>query len=178
MPLMEIKNRYDGSVIYSGEALTMTELLENAVKDGANLEGAYLVRANLYGANLEGANLVRANLVRAYLVRANLYGANLEGANLEGANLEGANLVRANLEGANLAEGITISKQPISIATTTYRLIIFDAHMRIGCKFHSLAEWWGFDDHDIIEMDGKRALEFWRKWKAPLQAICAAEGRA
>ena len=133
MPLMEIKNRFDGSVLYSGEALTMTELLENAVKDGANL-----VRANLDGASLYGANL----------------------------------------DGANLAEGITISKKPTSISTTTYSLIVFDAHMRIGCKFYSLSEWWGFDDHDIIEMDGKRALEFWRKWKAPLQAICAAEGRA
>ena len=98
MPLMEIKNRFDGSVLYSGEALTMTELLENAVKDGASLYGA------------------------------NLYGANLDGANLDGASLYGA----------NLAEGITISKKPISISTTTYSLIVFDAHMRIGCKFYSL----------------------------------------
>ena len=131
---MEIKNRFDGSVLYTGEALTIKDLLENAAKECADLGGA------------------------------DLDGANLRGANLRGAYLDGGD--------------IKISKIPIQISTTTYHVIIFDSHMRIGCKFYSLSEWWGFDDHAIVEMDGKRALEFWRKWKGPLQAICEAEGRS
>ena len=163
MPLMEIKSRFNDSVLYSGEALTISELLENAVKDDA-----YLVGANLRGANLRGANLVGANLV----------GANLRGANLGGANLDGANLRGANLGGANLVEDIKIEQIPIQVSTPIYFVSIYDAHMQIGCKFYSLSDWWRFDDRAIAEMDGKRALEFWKKWKGPLQAICEAEGRA
>lgn len=148
MPILEIKSRFDESkVLYSGEALTMAELLENAVKDNASLDGANLVRANL------------------------------DGAILDGANLDGANLYLANLYGAKIRDAITISKQPISIATTTYRVIIFDSHMRIGCKFFSLEDWWKFDSRTIVEMDGKRALEFWKAWKPALKAVCVAEGR-
>ena len=188
MPLIEIKSRFDGSVLYSGEELTIKELLESAAKDCANLEGANLRGSNLEGANLEGANLGGANLGGAYLRGANLGGANLgranlggaylRGSNLEGANLGGAYLRGAYLVGANLEGDIKISKIPIQISTTTYHIIVFDAHMMIGCKFYSLVEWWGFDNRAIAEMDGKAALEFWRKWKGPLQAICEAEGRS
>ena len=104
-------------------------------------------------------------------------GAYLDGANLDGANLDGAYLYGANLEGAYLGGDIKISKIPIQISSTTYHIIIFDTHMKIGCKFYSLSEWWAFDDRAIAEMDGKRALEFWRKWKGPLQSICEAEVR-
>ena len=173
MPTMEIKRRFDGSVLYSGEALSLIELLENAVRDHANLRSANLRGAYLDGANLRGAYLDGANLDGAYLDGANLRGAYLDGAYLDGANLRGA-----NLRGAKISEDIAIYLTPISISTPVYPIMIFDSHMRIGCKFYSLSEWFAFDDHAIIEMDGKRALEFWRKWKAPLQAICAAEGRA
>lgn len=128
MPIIEIKHRHTGDVLYSGEALSLKELLENAVEYGANLVGA-----NLYGANLVGANI---------------------------------------------GNNIIISKQPITVSNTIYPVMIFDAHMKIGCKLYSLAEWWGFDNRAIAEMDGKQALEFWGKWKPALQAICEAEGRA
>ena len=136
-----------GNVIYSSEAVSLAACLENAVKDGANLRGA------------------------------NLDGAYLRGANLRGANLDGANLRGANLRGANLDGDIKIQEQPIQVSTPRYGVIVFDNHMKIGCEFHPLSGWWGFDDKRILQMDGKVALEFWRKWKAPLQAICAAEGR-
>jgi len=50
--------------------------------------------------------------------------------------------------------------------------------MKIGCKFHSLPEWWAFKDLQIAEMDGTRARKFWKIWKAPLKAICKANGRS
>jgi hypothetical protein len=37
--------------------------------------------------------------------------------------------------------------------------------MQIGCKRHTFEEWQEFTDQQIIEMDGKTALSFWRKWK-------------
>ena len=61
----EVKDRWDGKILYADEAESFKALIVAAVKAKANLYGA-----NLYGANLDGANLVRANLDGA-----NLYGA-------------------------------------------------------------------------------------------------------
>ena len=83
--LFEIKNRFDGSVIFSLECGALKLCVEAAVKSQADLSGA-----NLSGADLSGANLSRANLSRANLSGANLSGANLSGADLSGANLYGA----------------------------------------------------------------------------------------
>jgi len=119
---IEIRHRYSGSVLFSGEFGSMKLCVEAAVKANtdligaalsgvdlsrADLSGANLSRANLSGANLRwadlrwadlrGANLSRADLSRADLSRANLSGADLSGANLIGANLRGANLRGADL---------------------------------------------------------------------------------
>ena len=96
---IEIKNRWNGSVIFTAEAATVAAALALAIASGANLR-----EADLYGANLYGANLYGANLREADLRGANLYGANLYGADLRGANLYGANLYGANLRGANLSD--------------------------------------------------------------------------
>ena len=61
-----------GPVLFEYECETAKELVEAAVKFGANLSGANLSGANLYGANLYGANLYGANLYGADLSRANL----------------------------------------------------------------------------------------------------------
>ena len=37
--------------------------------------------------------------------------------------------------------------------------------MQIGCKRHPIKDWAEFDDARILEMDGKKALKFWRKYK-------------
>ena len=60
----------------------------------------------------------------------------------------------------------------------THAVIIFDSHMKIGCEFHSLKDWWRFDKKRIAEMDGKYALEYWKTWKKSLKAICRANDRA
>src|SRR3990167_4938840 len=109
---LELKHKTTNSVLFTLDAKTIKDALENAVKGGAylgdanlrdaNLRDANLGGANLDGANLDGANLDGANLRGANLRSANLRGANLRGANLDGANLRGADLGDANLEGANL----------------------------------------------------------------------------
>ncbi len=102
MAVIEIRNRYTGSVIFSAEAKTLGACVLLAIAAGANLSRADLYGANLSGANLSRANLSRADLSRADLSRADLSGANLSRADLYGANLSRANLSRADLSGADL----------------------------------------------------------------------------
>lgn len=149
--------------------------LTGANLDGADLRVASLNRANLVGAKLEGADLTGANLTGANLEGAKLEGANLEGANLAGAKLEGANLYRANLyraklEGANLEwadiNGVNGVNDYIKcIQIDVYPITYTDKILQIGCERHTLDEWRGFDDERIIQMEGKKALKFWRKYK-------------
>ena len=72
---IEIKSRWDASILFSLETESLKLCVEAAVK----------YRANLFGANLSSANLSGADLSRANLSSANLFGANLSGANLFGA---------------------------------------------------------------------------------------------
>lgn len=50
--------------------------------------------------------------------------------------------------------------------------------MKIGCEDHTIDEWEAFTNKEILAMDGKRALKFWRRWKAPLIAYARAKERA
>ena len=152
---IQIKSIF-GNLLYASDSENIKDAVEKAVK--AN---AYLHDANLRGAYLRGADLRGADL----------YGANLRGADLHGANLYGANLYDAD------GEKIIIEKVPIQILTDTYDIIIFDAHMQIGCEFHLLSDWLGFSNKRISEMDGTKARRFWELWKAPLKEICKANGR-
>ena len=98
---MKIFNREGSSFLFESEKKTLKEVVEEAIKQDADLEGADLRGANLEGAYLRGADLEGANLEGAYLRGADLRGAYLRGADLEGANLEGADLYGADLRGAN-----------------------------------------------------------------------------
>ena len=141
--------------------------MEISVKTGANLHGANLHGANLHGADLHGANLHGANLSGANLHRADLYGASLYGASLTGADLTGAKWTKS----------ITITSPPIQISIPNYwPVFILDNHMQIGCEIHTFDEWGSFDDRRILEMDPRRALEFWRAYKPMLMAACKARG--
>ena len=175
----KIKNRFTGSVQFIAE-IECDENEKYSVKLGlavklANLYGANLSRADLSGADLSGANLYGANLYGANLSRADLYGANLSRADLSGADLSGANLSGADLSGATYGKDIPITKKPIQISGfEPYFIIILDQHMKIGCEIHSFDEWREYDDHRIIEMDGKAALKFWRQNKDILFAVIDA----
>ena len=46
-----------------------------------------------------------------------------------------------------------------------YDITITDNHIKIGCQQHLKSEWENFTDKEIIEMDGKMALKFWRLFK-------------
>ena len=170
---IQITDLFSGSVLFEHEAErnTVALTLVAAVKAGANLGGAYLAGAYLDGANLDGANLVRANLAGASLDGASLAGANLTGANLDRAYLDGA-----NLDGANL-DGEVLNKAPISLINLQWSILVTGQYMRIGCQRHTHEEWRDFTDAKIRNM-AIDALAFWRKWKAPLLAICHANHEA
>jgi len=159
---------------------------------GANLSYANLSDANLTRANLSGASLIDANLIDASLIDANLIGANLGGASLGGAslidaNLSGANLSYANLSDANLTRA-NLSRANLIGANLSYcagersiikSIFVSDIYpitytnkvIQIGCESHCILEWWEFDDRRILEMDGKKALKFWREWKDTIKMI-------
>lgn len=61
---------------------------------------------------------------------------------------------------------------PIMIDTQYYYVFVYDKHMKIGCEIHLIEDWFNFNNKTILEMDGKRALSFWKKWKEPLRQIC------
>lgn len=62
---IEIKNRYDDSIIYSGECETLLFAVEEAVRNGADLRGA-----NLYGAKQIVVNWASHSLLSEILWRA------------------------------------------------------------------------------------------------------------
>ena len=107
---------------------------------------------------------------------------------LEQATQSGADLRGADLRGASFGEGVTAEQGVLQLIGLQWDVIIFDAHMRIGCQMHPLSDWASFDDRRIAEMDGVHALRFWRQHKSALltlaqrgnapAAIAKAEGGA
>lgn len=112
-------------------------------------------------ANLSGANLIRADLQGADLWGANLRGADLYEANLRGANLHEADLREANLHGANLC-GADLPHDTFVIMGEPYPIMITNGeNLRAGCQHHSVEKWRQFSKEDIVNMDGRKALEFY-----------------
>ena len=87
---IQIKNRWNGSVIFETDAANLCQAILIALKSRADLRGANLCGADLCGADLCGANLCGADLCDADLCGADLCDANLRGADLCGADLRGA----------------------------------------------------------------------------------------
>ena len=86
-------------------------------------------------------------------------------------DLSYSDLSYSNLRGAKIAEDITVSRAPIQISGLHWPITIWDAHMRIGCKFYAHAEWFNFDDDTIAAMD-YRAAEFWNAHRGHLLSLC------
>ena len=104
--------------------------------------------------------------------RANLSDANLSGADLSCADLRGADLRGADLRDADLSGALGNRNQIKSIfASEDYPIVYTSGYLQIGCERHEISKWWTFNDRRILEMDGKRALEFWNKWKPVIKQV-------
>jgi len=154
-PVFRIKHRFTGKILFELQCKSLKICIEAAVKSRADLSGADLSGADLSGADLSGADLSGADLYGANLSRADLYGANLSGAD---------------------GEKTTIKYTPLQISGLRWSIFIFDKDMKIGCEYHSISNWWSFDDDRISKMESD-ALDFWKANKPMLQALCAANGR-
>jgi len=148
--LFEIKHIYSGKVLFSLECKLLKVCVEASVRNKTDLTGA-----DLRGADLTGA----------YLRDADLRGADLRDADLRGAYLRGAD-----------GEKIKINLIPLQILGLLWDILIFDAHIKIGCEFHSIKEWSEFNDTQINEMDSN-ALKFWKTNKEFLMLFCKENGR-
>jgi hypothetical protein len=145
----DVLNRFTRNVQFTAE-IECNENLETAIK--RNLAVRWAVEN---GADLNGADLSRAELRDVNLRGADLYGVNLSGADLRGADLYGADL--CNVVGER--------KYIKSLQVEDYSISYTSDVLQIGCKKFPIAKWWDFTDDQIAEMDGDRALAFWRKWK-------------
>jgi hypothetical protein len=65
-----------------------------------------------------------------------------------------------------------VSKTLVYIGGLTWHVTITDQHMAIGCQQHRFAEWDAFTDEEIVKMDGKNAVRFWRENKQLLMTLC------
>lgn len=168
----DILNRFTSAVQFTAE-INCTENELTSIKIGLAIQWAVKNKVNLSDANLSDAYLRGANLSGA-----NLSGANLRGAYLRGANLSDANLRDANLSGANLNGTTGNMKHIKTMQIETYPVTYTFDTLQMGCQRHPIADWWGFSDQKIKNMDGDRALVWWKKWKPVLVALidtCPAE---
>ena len=117
-----------------------------------------------------------ASILFEYEAEENNLKITLQAAVKNGANLRGADLRDANLRGADL-DGEKLVKTPLQLNNLKWFVLISDKYLRIGCQRFTIEEWRNFDDAAIVKMDFA-ALKFWRKWKAPIIALCDAHARA
>jgi hypothetical protein len=119
------------------------------------------VRPDLRGKNLRGTNLM---------------GADLRGTNLMDADLRGTNLMDADLRDAYLFNCIGNQKEVITFQTEFYILNFTKEYLSIGCETYSYEKWFNFSEEEIGELDRKKALEFWKKYKDIIKTLQKAYG--
>jgi len=138
----------------------------------ANLRCVDLRDANLRCVDLRYADLRRADLRCADLRRADLRCVDLRCADLRCADLRRADLRCVDLRCANLREALLPPTDAI-LASPWGWCHIQREHIRIGCQYHTSAEWAGSSDQAIAVM-ADNALEWWRQWKPAVLALAEA----
>ena len=140
----EIKNHWDGKLIFSIETDSWKLAMEAAIKAKANLRSADLSSANLRSADLSSANLSYADLSYADLRSADLSYANLRSADLSYADLSSANLRSADLSSADLSSAKTDHRFiSVSGIGSLKRMTIYDLtddKIFCGCFIGTLEE--------------------------------------
>jgi uncharacterized protein YjbI with pentapeptide repeats len=99
----------------------------------------------------------------------------LRAANLRGANLREANLRAADLRDADLRDADLRAADLIVIRNELWDVFVQGESIRIGCQYHTAAEWDAFEDDTIEEMDSS-ALGWWRVYKPLVMAAAKITG--
>ena len=157
---IDIKNKITNEIIFSHEQKN------NSIKD--TVKNAVELKVDMRYADLSGADLSNANLRGADFRYTDFRYTNLRDADLSNANFCYADFRYTDLCGADLrgaAYGIaSISYSPVKILGLCWDIIIFDYHIKIGCKLFLTVEWEEFND-ETINSFGSDALDFWHKYK-------------
>ena len=82
--MIQIKNRFTGTVILEGAFGTVAELI--SANSGSNLSYTDLSGSNLSYTDFSGSNLSGSDLSGSNFIGSNLSGSNLSGSNLKGSN--------------------------------------------------------------------------------------------
>ena len=169
--LIEIKNRYDSSVIFSHdvENNSIKLTLETAIKEkidlkNANLSNAKLKYSNLRFADLSNVDFYHADLRDSDFSYADLSNTDLIDSFLNNSNFSNSALEGSNLNNANLESVIGNMIDIFSMQIEMYEIVFTKDILYIGCKKYTHKEWFDFDDKTIEKMD-LHALPFWKKYK-------------
>lgn len=65
-----------------------------------------------------------------------------------------------------VSTSISFKKRPIFLDGLEYSITIGDGYIYIGCCGNTIEKWKNISDKEILEMDGKKSLSFWRKYKS------------
>jgi len=95
---------------------------------------------------------------------------------LSGTNLRNAYLSGADLRDAYLFNCIGNQKEVITFQTEFYILNFTKEYLSIGCETYSYEKWFNFSEEEIGELDRKKALEFWKKYKDIIKTLQKAYG--
>ena len=93
---------------------------------------------------------------------------------------EGARIgARASIgEGARIGEGDDCGRPiyiaPLPFGPPEYYITATQKNLAIGCKLHPLDWWMAASDKEIIALDGKKALEYWRRAKPIIFGLLSA----
>ena len=160
---MKIYNNITKDIIYQDcNAISMQGLVEQAINQEIDLSYADLSHTDLSYANLSHTDLSYANLSHTYLSYTDL----------RYAKLHDTDLSYTDLSYTDLHDAICNNREVKTIQTGKYIVnIINDIDIQIGCKRFSIEDWFDFTDRDILLIDGKGALNWWKKWKPILKAI-------
>ena len=84
----------------------------------------------------------------------------------EGARVHGNALVSGNAW-----VSVVCTATPKVITGLLYTLTITDEHLRAGCQVHTFPEWRNKTEREVLAMDGKAALVFYKETLIPLMDV-------
>ena len=84
----------------------------------------------------------------------------------EGARVYG----NAQVSGDALVS-VVCTATPKVITGLLYTLTITDEHLRAGCQVHTFQEWRNKTEREVLAMDGKSALVFYKETLIPLMDV-------
>jgi len=97
-----------------------------------------------------------------------------ERADLRSANLRYSDLRSADLRYSDLRYACSGNNKEVkTLQLGKYYTCIWRDQISVGCQTHSSNEWAAFTDRDILEMDGKDGLAWWKQWKEFIFAVAA-----